>query len=229
MTDCSTYSPELLRFFNLCDYSVKDLIVVAIGTIFWVISYIAVIRHGFKRKFIEMPVFVAVGNIAWEFIWSFVYKTNMGEFYLWGYRAWFALDLFIFYLVLKYGAKQFKWEVLQHHIIAIVFGLAAFFGFFFYHFAHGGYDTPIGATSAFFLSVGISTLYITLFLSNKNVQNFSLTAGVTRALGDTVLTIFAVQFYDIGIIKVMGGYVVVLDILYVLLLIRARKQEQLSS
>lgn len=229
MTDCAQYSPELLHFFNLCKYTISDLIFVGIGTLFWVISYIAVIRNGFKRKFIEMPVFVAVGNIAWEFVWSFIYKTDMGDFYLWGYRAWFFLDLFIFYLVIKYGAKQFKWEVLQHHILAIVFGLVAFFGFFFYHFVHGGYDTPIGATSAFFLSVGISTLYITLFLTNKNAKNFSLTAGVTRALGDLVLTIFAIQFYDIGIIKVMGGYVVVLDLLYVVLLIRAKKRVVLAQ
>ena len=228
MHDCHQYSEELLKFFNLCDYSISDLIIVACGTLFWVISYIAVIRHGFKNKFIEMPLYVAAGNIAWEFVWSFLFKTNMGDFYYWGYRAWFFLDLFIFYLILRYGAKQFNIALIKKYIVPITIGITVFFGFFFYYFADGGYDTPIGATSAFFLSVGISTLYIILLLSNKNANNFSLTAGVTRALGDTILTIFAINYTGIAIIAVMGVYVVILDIVYVLLLIRMKRSAKLS-
>lgn len=227
MENCHEHA-EMLRYFNLCDYSLTDLIVVGVGTLFWVISYIAIIRHGFKRQFIEMPLFVAIGNIAWEFIWSFFFTTNMGEFYLWGYRAWFFLDLFIFYLVLKYGAKQFKLELLKKYHIPIALGLTVFFVFFFYYFAEGGYDTPIGATSAFFLSVGISTLYITLLLSNKNPDNFSFTAGWTRAAGDCILTIFAINYYHIGIVAVMGIYVVILDCLYVILLWRMKHGKSLT-
>lgn len=228
MHDCHQYSPELLKYFNLCEYTVADLCIVAAGTLFWVISYIAIIRHGFKTKYIEMPVFVAVGNIAWEFVWSFIYKTNMGDFYLWGYRAWFFLDLFIFYLVIKYGAKQFTIELLKKMIVPIVAGLTVFFIFFFYYFVKGGYDTPIGATSAFFLSVGISTLYITLLLSNKDPNNFSFIAGVCRALGDTILTIFAVRYTGIGIIAVMGVYVVLLDFTYVILLWKMKRENNLK-
>lgn len=222
MDYCHDY-PTLIKYFNLCEYTITDLCVVGLGTLMWVVSYIAVIRHGFKNKFVEMPVFVAIGNIAWEFIWSFVYKTNMGDFYLWGYRAWFFLDLFILYLVIKYGAKQFKLPIFNKNIIPIVLGLLIFFGFFFYYFVKGGYDTPIGATSAFFLSVGISTLYIVLLYSNGNAQNFSLLAGVTRAIGDLVLTIFAIYYTEIGIIAVMGAYVVVLDFTYVGLLWKKKR------
>ncbi len=224
MENCHEYSAELLYFFNLCDYSIADLIIVAVGTLFWIVSYIALIRHGFKRKFIEMPLFVGIGNLAWEFIWSFFFKTNMGEFYLWGYRAWFLLDLLILYLIIKYGAKQFTIPLIKKNVKIIVAGLAVFFSFFFFYFAQEGYDTPIGATSAFFLSVGISTLYITLLLSNKNPDNFSLTSGITRALGDTILTIFAIKYTGIIIIAVMGAYVVVLDTVYVILLWKMKRE-----
>lgn len=224
MQNCHQYSETLLHYFNLCEYSLADLIIVGIGTLCWVISYIAIIRHGFKTKFLEMPVFVAVGNIAWEFIWSFVFKTNMGEFYLWGYRAWFFLDLAILYLVIRYGAKQFNIEVMRSYYKPIVVGLLLFFGFFFYYFVKGGYDTPIGATSAFFLSIGISTLYINLLLLNKNAANFSLTSGIFRAIGDTVLTIFVIKYTGIMLIAVMGAYVIVLDFTYVILLYRMKRE-----
>lgn len=221
MDYCADY-PTLVNYFNLCKYSISDLCIVGAGTLCWVVSYIAIIRHGFKNKFVEMPVFVAVGNIAWEFVWSFIYKTNMGDFYLWGYRAWFFLDLFILYLVIRYGAKQFKAPGFKKNIVPIVIGLMVFFIAFFYYFKAGGYDTPIGATSAFFLSVGISTLYIVLLHSNRNPDNFSLVAGISRAIGDTILTIFAINYTGIGIIGVMGAYVVVLDTVYVIMLWRLK-------
>jgi hypothetical protein len=225
MDYCHDY-PALIKYFNLCEYSIMDLCIVGVGTLMWVVSYIAVIRGGFKNKFIEMPLFVAIGNIAWEFIWSFVYKTNMGDFYLWGYRAWFVLDLFILYLIFKYGAKQFKLPVFKKNVVLMVLGLLAFFGFFFFYFAKGGYDTAIGATSAFFLSVGISTLYIVLLFNNGNARNFSLLAGITRAIGDAVLTIFAIYYTEIGIIAVMGIYVVVLDFTYVGFLWKMKRQNK---
>lgn len=226
MNNCNNYSETLLYYFNLCEYSLTDLVVVGVGTLCWVISYIAIIRHGFKTKFLEMPVYVAIGNIAWEFVWSFIYKTNMGEFYLWGYRAWFFLDLVILFLLIKYGAKQFTIRSMKTYFKPIVVFLLTFFLFFFYYFVKGGYDTPIGAVSAFFLSIGISTLYINLLLTNKNASNFSLTSGVFRAIGDTVLTIFVVKYSGIEMVMVMGSYVVVLDFLYVILLYKMKKKQK---
>ncbi|NOQ72902.1 MAG: hypothetical protein GQ574_12915 [Crocinitomix sp.] len=223
MDYCTEY-PTLIQYFNLCDYSIFDLCIVGVGTLMWVVSYIAIIKSGFKNKFIEMPLFVAAGNIAWEFVWSFIYKTNMGDFYLWGYRAWFVLDLFILYLIFKYGAKQFKIPLFKKNTVLITIGLLVFFGFFFYYFAKGGYDTAIGATSAFFLSVGISTLYLVLLYTNGKAKNFSLLAGVTRAIGDTILTIFAIYYTEIGIIAVMGTYVVILDFAYVGLLWKMKRE-----
>lgn len=173
-----------------------------------------------------MPVFVALGNIAWEFIWSFVFKTNMGEFFLWGYWAWFFLDLYILYLLIKYGAKQFTVTFMKRYYIYIVIGLLAFFGLFFYFFVREGYDTPIGATSAFFLSVGISTLYINLLLRNKKASNFSLTSGIFRAIGDTVLSYFVIKHTGIMLIGVMGTYVIILDFVYVILLYRMKQKEK---
>ena len=228
-------SPELVAKFapwiNLTDYTVFDVCLVGVGTLFWVICYIAVIKNGFKRKFVEMPMFLAAGNIAWEFVWSFIYKTNMGDFYLWGYRAWFLLDILIFYLVIKYGAKQMKNATLKKYFVPMFIGCTVWFGFFFYVFKGGGYDTDIGATSAYFLSVGISTMYIVLLLTNGDVNNFSWTGAWTRACGDIIMTVFVLHYYNndvagLGVhnlLLVMGIYVGVLDIIYVAMVYKRRK------
>lgn len=231
MNYCEEY-PELMRWVNLCEYSIQDISLVAVGTLFWVICYFAVIRSAWKTKFIEMPMFVAAGNIGWEFIWSFFFITNMGEAFLWGYRIWFIMDLFIFYYMFRYGAKQTNLPWLQKNWKLCFAGVTAFFIAFFYYFAEGGYDTPIGATSAYFLSVGISTLYITLFLAKRKEYVFSWTAAWSRAVGDIIMTIFVLSYYDfprIGIVAVMGAYVATLDIAYVVLVYRWRKQQKLAA
>ena len=220
---CEKYQ-ELMQYINFCEYSIPDIALVGVGTMFWVVCYIAVIRHSFKRKFIEMPMFVAAGNIGWEFVWSFLFITNMGTAFLWGYRAWFFLDLFIFYLIFVYGYKQTGIPILQKYFKVMFLFVTAFWTIAFYFFVKGGYDTAIGATSAYMISVGISTLYITLFLFRKDVQDFSWTAAWTRACGDIIMTIFVLRYYNIPLLLVMGAYVGILDIIYVILVYRARRE-----
>lgn len=225
---CEAY-PALIKYINLCDYSLLDVSLVITGTLFWVVCYIAVIRTAFKHKFIEMPMFVGAGNIAWEFIWSFFFFTNMGVVFLWGYRIWFFLDVVIFYLLYKYGHKQVDGTWLRKNYKYIFAFITLFFCFFFHQFADGGYDTKIGATSAYMLSVGISTLYIGLYLRRSKEYTFSWTAAWTRAVGDTIMSVFVLRYYDIGILWVMAAYVILLDMYYVYLVYKDRKNKKLNN
>ncbi|MDX1683902.1 MAG: hypothetical protein R3275_01635 [Saprospiraceae bacterium] len=220
---CQKY-PDLMDYVNLCDYTVSDIGLVLFGTLFWVLCYVAVIRSAWKHRFMEMPMFVAAGNIAWEFVWSFFFFTNMGLVFLWGYRVWFILDLFIFYFVYKYGYKQIRDPWLKKNWKYIFILVTVFFIFFFYFFAKGGYDTVIGATSAYMLSVGISTLYISVFLRNKDEYRFSWTAAWSRACGDIIMSVFVLSYFNIGIIWVMAAYVALLDLYYVYLVYQHKKR-----
>jgi hypothetical protein len=228
MIDYCTQYPEWMHIVNLCEYSLTDVGLVMLGTLFWVICYFAVIRGGFKNKFVEMPMFVAAGNIAWEFVWSWFEQTNMGLLYLWGYRVWFFMDILIFYLMLRYGYKQVSNAWLRKYWKPSFILITVFFIFFYYFFAKGGFDTPIGATSAYTLSVGISTLYIALFVQRSNEYHFSWTAAWSRAAGDIIITVFVLSYYQIGILAVMGAYVALLDLVYVYLVWRKKQGKPLT-
>ena len=65
-----------------------------------------IVRDILRRRFVEMPFFIACGNLAWEFVWSVPFSPNSGLLFAWLYRSAFVLDLFIFANLLRYGQKQ---------------------------------------------------------------------------------------------------------------------------
>ena len=95
------------KLFNTADYSVPQLVLFGVAAAYWVWVYVVVIKDILKNRFVGIPVLAVCANIAWEFLWSFFFYTNMGAFFEWGYRAWFILDVFIFYSVLRFGKIQF--------------------------------------------------------------------------------------------------------------------------
>ena len=105
------------KLFNTVDYTVPQLILFGIAAAYWVWVYIVVIRDIIKNKFVGIPVLAVCSNISWEFLWSFVFYTNMGALFEWGYRAWFILDVFIFYSILRYGKMQFTDPALKKYFV----------------------------------------------------------------------------------------------------------------
>src|SRR5258708_37092716 len=91
---------------NLRDYTTWQLVFYATGAYLCVVAYIIYIRNGFKYGIVEMPAFAACGNIGWELVWALVFTTDLGALCVYAHKAWFLLDLVIFYLVVKYAHKQ---------------------------------------------------------------------------------------------------------------------------
>src|SRR5215471_20709561 len=106
---------------NTTDYTPQQLILFGIAAAYWVWVYIVVIIDIGRYKFVGIPVLAVCANIAWEMLWSFRFVTNMGMFFEWGYRAWFILDVYIFYSLFRYGKKQFSDPVLQKNFAVMVF------------------------------------------------------------------------------------------------------------
>src|SRR5690242_5018587 len=95
-----------MGLFNLQQYTAAQLALYATGAYLWVVAYLIYIRNGFKYGVVEMPAFAACGNVGWEFCWALVFTTDLGALSVYAHKAWFFLDLAIFYLVLKYAHKQ---------------------------------------------------------------------------------------------------------------------------
>jgi hypothetical protein len=203
-------------FINLKDYTATELIVFGTGCFLWVVVYYFTIRNIIKKQFIEIPLVTVCGNIAWEFLWSWVFIINMGSLFQWGYRIWFFLDCFIVYNLLRYGYKQISIPALRQKSKSIIlFGIACWL--FILYFYIKNYDEPISKTgvySGFILNVAISALYIPQFLRLNNKSLFSLPVAWTKAIGTGLISVFCFMHYSDWFLLSMCIVTALLDALY---------------
>ena len=68
-------------------------IILILGGIFWILTYIFIISKGYKDKTYGMPLLALCANIAWEFIFSFLLPHSPLQLYI--NYLWFALDVVI--------------------------------------------------------------------------------------------------------------------------------------
>ena len=218
---CAAF-PGLSPYINLCEYSLADIVLIVVGTLFWNAAYIIIIRDGFRNKFFEMPVPAAASNLAWEFVWGFMVITSLGSGFVWGLRGWFFLDIFIVYGILRYGNKQINIPEIKSwfvplFLVSVVMWIPAF-----YLFIVDGYDTSMGATSAYMITVIMELLYILFYLSaGSNQQYYAPSVAWLRLIGNAFMSVFVFMHYpQMLLLQYMCLLVLVLDIIYLVLLHR---------
>lgn len=209
---------DLNFWINTKDYSTSALIWNGVGCLFWVVTYAALVIEIVKRKYVEMPFFIAAGNIAWEFIWSFFYHPNTGFLYALSYQGAFLLDVFIFISVLKYGHKQIDIPEIKKYFKPIALFLLFMWIPLNYYFVKQGYDTAIGANSGYILNLIISLLY-PLLLLRGDASNFSPTVAWCKFIGTGCITVSMFIIYPQNyFVQILGVSCFVLDLAYSLLL-----------
>lgn len=224
----------MTQLLNTNDYSTTILTLALIGSVFWVIVYLLLVKDAIKYKYMEMPIIAFCGNIAWEFLYSFVFvdHINLGRLYTWGYQAWFFIDLVIMFFVFRYGKKQIRTQFFKKNFYVIVPVLMLFFGILLYFWISLGFDnTPfdaipltgkhiskvaLGATSAYFLNLIISLLYLRELFIKVSFKQLSLANGVFRWLGTGLFTIMF-HLIDPGnyIVTSLGVFIFLSDSIYV--------------
>ena len=202
---------------NLTDYTLSQHVLFALGCLLWVFTYIIIIRTIRKNKFIEIPLIAVTANFAWEFLWSFVFITNMGLLYVWGYRLWFFLDCFIVFGLFKYGYKQIGIESLQKYSKLIIAIAIVFWTYILYYYIKI-YDEPLshmGAYSGYILNVMMSAMYIPVLFRLGKTQPFSKWAAWFKGVGTLLISIFCYLKFDDGFLLSLCIVTAILDIAYI--------------
>ncbi|MBL4654078.1 MAG: hypothetical protein JKY53_14635 [Flavobacteriales bacterium] len=217
----------ILSIINLQDYTIPEHILFFTGCLGWVIAYVLVIKAIFKEQFIEIPVFALCANFAWEFLWSFVFKTDMGELYVWGYRIWFVLDCVIVYGMFKYGWKQWRdQKLVKHYKFLIAFCLVCWFAVLYTYI--GKWDLPIthmGANSGYILNVMMSLMYPILLLKMSTTKGFSYVAGWCKGVGTLLISVFcSLKFGDHYWLLTLCVITSILDGWYLVIFTKKRKE-----
>lgn len=208
---------DINYWINLKEFTPYELTVTAIGWTFWIVLYILIIRSIRRDKYVEMPWICALGNISWEFVWGFFfYQTiNLGEFFVWSYRAWFFLDIYILYGVIKYGSKQVDIPEYKKHFVwlvpIVIIGWISLYS----SFIASNFDHKWGSQSAYISNVLISTLYLSLFFKQWRFKRFSKAMAWCKCLGTLAYTIVYFNFdYPNIFVHVIGAVVFLLDVSY---------------
>ncbi|MCX7207632.1 MAG: hypothetical protein NT086_16965 [Proteobacteria bacterium] len=180
--DGSIYTPLQLAFF-------------AIGCLLWVVAYVLILLQAKRHQCVEMAVIAAASNLAWEFVWGVLLRTDMGVFLVWTYRAWLFFDLFIVWQVLKLGTGQFTTPLFKRYYQPIVWASVVFFILLYWTMALSGIETPIGARSAYICQFIISLLCLILLVQQPSTIGYAWAIAWTRTLGTGLVSIFMYLHY----------------------------------
>jgi len=210
---------------NTRDYTTVELILFGVGCYMWVIVYALYIREIHRKEAIGMPVFAACSNFAWEIVWGVIPpSTDMGPLLVWAYRAWFFLDLYIIAGVYRYGSAQISTPGLLRFYKPLVVVTVAGMTVLYYFFKSEGYDTPIGATSAYIAQMFISVLYLLLLLRHQRHVWQSLPITWLRMIGTGLNTVFLFLHYpDMHFLQALGVFALIIDNVYIVIFIRQRR------
>jgi hypothetical protein len=208
-----------LPWINTNDYSIYGLIVNGIGCIFWVAAYAVLVYNIYKKKFVEMPAYVAGANFGWEFIWSFFFHPTTGRLFGFAYIGAFLLDIYIFYSIIRYGTKQpMNMEFKKHFTAYALINFLFWIGFS-YTFGHEGLDNGIGGNSGYIINVIISLQCLAMLFQIKETSNFSLLFAWCRTLGTGFITVSAFIFYpENSFIKLLGTSCFIMDMSFITVL-----------
>jgi hypothetical protein len=212
---------------NTKDYSPAQLILFGIAAAYWVCVYIVVIIDIKKYKFVGIPALAVCANIAWEFLWSFKYYTNMGALFEWGYRAWFILDVYIFYSLFKYGRIQFMDKRLQKNFaVIIVFCFLCWVAGIYALTAQ--YNDPVGARSAYLVNTNMSAIYILLILNFPQEKSLSVSTAWHKMLGTALTSVFCFwAFPKEYFMLTLAVITFILDMVYIYLVKKVKRQNTL--
>lgn len=211
------------HWINLKEFTPYEITITAIGWVFWITLYVLIIRGIHRNKYVEMPWICALGNASWEFVWGFIFyeSINLGEFFIWSYRAWFFLDIYILWGTFKYGSKQIAIPEIKKYYHYIAIGVIICWVSLYSSFIYSGFDHKWGSQSAYISNVLISTLFITLFLRQRAERHFSKLMAWCKCLGTLAYTIVYFSFDPPNLfVHIIGILVFILDISYLIMLYR---------
>ena len=200
---------------------------ILISGIAWTITYIGLIYRGFRDRTFGMPLIALALNIAWEFVFSFVYPPD--EAYILVVNCvWFLFDVVIAYTFLRFGYSYWKeafgvskatfrsmFVLAVGGALLIMLTGAEFFG------GLGGFfrDSPVEASRfiACLQNLVMSVGFLAMLWLRRSSAGQSLLIAVSKTIG-TSLTVGIFYLSDHRdnwqFIAVVIGLTLVFDLIY---------------
>ena len=193
--------------------------------LFWMITYILIIRRGFKDKVYAVPFIALAVNTAWDFFGAFVYPSPYIQ-YLFNI-VYFVIDLVLLYQVVRYWrAVHPKLQAWQFYGLVIVAYMATFTV---YTAAVTDLNDQAGVKTAWVDTFIDAILFVGMFFGRADLAGQSLYIALGKIIG-TGSAVIAVSFNpivgvkDASILPWLYFWILALNILYAGLVYRRSVQ-----
>lgn len=196
----------------------KFLLICQLGMgLFWIITYILIIKQGLQDKRYGMPMVAICANISWEFIFSFMYPQNDLQRII--TFAWFLLDIFIMMQFLHYGHKEYK-KIVPRKIFYSSFLITLVVSFFTILAVMHEFNDLEGKYAAFIQNLMMSGLFIALFLQRGNLSGQSMGIAVCKMIGTMFAAVGFYMYFRTPLITIISLATLIYDWLYIVLIYR---------
>lgn len=204
-------------------------IILTVGGIFWVLTYVFIVSKGFKDKTYGMPVIALCINFSWEFIFSFIQPHSPPQLFI--NYLWFGLDTIIVFQFFKYCKNEFP--SLSSLKIYSAFGLMTIAAFSTILLSAILLGDLRGVYIAFGQNLLMSILFVIMFLKRgKGLRGQSIFIAVFKMLGTGLTSIY---FYlnepasqSSFVLPSLFASIFVFDLLYVILIADNYRKNNIS-
>jgi len=205
---------------------VKDILLLAgrgVGGLFWLLTYVVIIRRGFRDRTCGMPFVPLCINLSWEFTFSFLYPH--GGIQLPINVLWFLFDVVILYQFLRFGPAEHREGLLGRSFPATT-GLVLALSFLGVLAVTLEFENWNGMYTSFGSNLLMSVLFVRMLIRRRNTAGQSIYVALFKMLG--TLT-FAFLFFDLYPASYLLNYlypaILIFDVLYFVLLRRTFLEE----
>ena len=206
--------------------SLIDVFGLASG-VFWIITYACVIRQGLLDRTYAMPFLALAMNITWEFLFTFVYPSVGGIMQESINGIWFAADVAILAIFLKYWRSDYPKSLPESYFWPMfVLSFAMITPLMVATVSVFGRDDG-SVYTAFIDNLVMSALFLSMLLRRGDRRGQSMWIAWGKLLGTATASV-SQYLYDPGNVLWLMIYVeiLVLDVLYVVLLSKAPRYQR---
>ncbi|GGK68637.1 hypothetical protein ACD591_17270 [Rufibacter glacialis] len=194
--------------------------------LFWTITYLLILRRGYQDKLYGMPMVALCANLAWEFIFSFVYPHPLPQLYI--DYLWLLFDLGIMVQYLYYGRQEFP-QNLPRNLFYLTFGFTLVFSGLLITAMAQEFKDFIGIYAAFAQNLMMSVLFVRMLLKRGSSAGQSVYIALSKMVGTMFPSVlFYLYFPDSFLLLLLFIGIFILDLVYFLLLYHRMKLEGLS-
>ncbi|MEH1951253.1 MAG: hypothetical protein V7K77_30520 [Nostoc sp.] len=153
--------------------------------VFWILTYILLIKRGFEDQTYGMPLVALCANLSWEFIFSFLHPHQPPQLQV--NIVWFFLDVIILFEFLKFGQSELRY--LPKKLFYPIFLLTLVVSFYCVLFITYEFHDWSGAYTAFGQNLMMSILFIDMLVRRNALRGQSIFIALFKMMG-TLLASF---------------------------------------